>query len=86
MENEQCREAAPFSKNEIEILPLMNEWRDGCLSDVEALLQLMMALPASPATDAVIEVVGKMYQEEVAEWPEPNDREELATLIHGDEE
>lgn len=60
---------------------LMKSWREGCLSDVETLFGLCGLLPASPMTDMLIEVVGKMYQEEVAEWTE---REALADMIHSD--
>lgn len=62
---------------------LMKSWREGCLSDVETLYGLCGLLPTSPMTDMLIEVVGKMYQEEVAEWPMPDEeREALADLIH----
>lgn len=63
----------------MELDAIIQSWRDGTLSDVEALYLLMVQLPTSPATDATIEIVGKMYQEEVAEWPVPDD-EEAATV------
>lgn len=65
---------------------MIQSWRDGNLSDVEALFVLAPYLPTSPVTDALIEIVGKMYQEEVAEWPNPDDREVLADMIHGPED
>ncbi len=58
---------------------IMQAWRDGLLSDVEALYQLATYLPPSPVTDAAIEVIGKMYQEEVEEWEE--DRQ-IAEMLH----
>lgn len=65
------------------IAQLMKSWREGTLSDVETLFGLCSLLPASPMTDMLIEVVGKMYQEYVAEWPMPDEeREALANLIH----
>ena len=50
----------------------MQSWRDGLLSDVEALARLCLHLSSSPVSDALIEIVGKMDEEEKAEWPEPN--------------
>lgn len=63
---------------------VMQSWKDGLLSDVEVLYQLAAHLPTSPFTDAAIEVIGKMYQEEVAEWEE--DRQIAEMLHRADEE
>lgn len=54
-----------------ELLSIMQGWKDGLWSDVEALYRICADLPSSPVTDMVIEIVGKMCQEEVAEWEEP---------------
>ena len=62
-----------------ELLQLMKMWREGCLSDCEILHRLCLDLPASPITDMAIEVIGKMYQEEVAEWEEDA---RIADMIH----
>lgn len=65
------------------IQEIISNWREGLLSDVEALIMLLADLPPSAATDSVIEIVGKMHDEEKAEW---DDRAELAAMIHGAEE
>lgn len=68
----------------IDMTALIQSWRDGYHSDCEALYRLCADLPASPVTDMVIEIVGKMYQEEVAEWEEDA---RVAEMLHrADEE
>lgn len=65
------------------LLITMQAWRNGELSDVEVLYLLAEHFPPSPVTDAAIEVIGKMYQEEVAEWERPEgEREELTRIVH----
>lgn len=53
---------------------IMSQWRDRLLSDVEALSQLSLLLPSSRETDALVEVIGKMFDEEVEEWEQQSRR------------
>lgn len=62
----------------------MQSWHDGLLSDVEALTRLCLHLSSSPVSDAIIEIVGKMDEEEKAEWEaQAEEATGLADMIHG---